>query len=485
MQKDIPAGGRILPFAGSGEKDEWVHVCLASPFGRAQVLDKQHVQIWAKDFHNNRSGMLSRARLRRENSRVEVGLSQVEKGAALVLYGGSGGWERALELIVIDGRAMVGAVRGGRDDRWELAQAAVDNSAKRLVIERNGDLFACYVEEQLIWRGGLPFDLPPARILLRAVGKVDVLTPEYSAVFGPVLAWGVMDETTLSGRLVDDDGKLLAGSVHIAGDPFAAAKTDEKGQFTVSFTSAGDDVLVCGAVGRGWKAVSTAELQGGGAFPDIVIPKEDQPRPEYPRPDFDRSDGWWQNLNGTWWFALDPEDRGLAENWVENEEPFEHVIRVPFPWTSLLACGEEAAAGPDHYTGIWGGYTGTAWYRRKVVIDPGFPKGQIGVLKFGAVNLTAEVYWDGKLVGKNEGGYAPFECELGELEAGSQHTLVVRVAFPKEFNPIDFSIGKQGWWFSHAPGIWQTVMLEARWPESHIEELHVLPEVHFASKTAL
>ncbi|NLJ24583.1 MAG: hypothetical protein GX354_04020 [Firmicutes bacterium] len=486
MQKtDIPVNGMNVPFISSGKTAEWVHACFASPFGRAQVLDEQHVQIWGKDFHNNRSGMLSRTRLSRENSRVEVGLSQVERGAALVLYGGNGGWERALELILTEGKVMVTAVGAGRGESWQLSQASVDNRAKRLTIHRHGDLFACYVEEQLVWRGSLPFDLPAARILLRAAGKVDVLTPEYSAVFGPVLVSGVVHETVLSGRLVNADGKPLAGSVHIAGDPFAVAKTDASGRFEVSFAPLGDDALVCGAVGTGWRVVSARELGNGGGCPDICITEEDQPRSEYPRPDFDRSTGWWQNLNGTWWFALDPDDMGQVHNWVEDEQPYRHVIRVPFPWTSLLACGEEDFASADHYTGIWGGYTGTAWYRRKVTVAAQFPQGQIGVLKCGAVGLVAEVYWDGKLVGQNEGGYAPFECELGELKAGSEHSLVVRVSFPREFNPIDFSIGKQGWWFSHTPGIWQTVWLEARSPQSHIQQLHVRPEVHFASNSDL
>ena len=39
----------------------------------------------------------------------------------------------------------------------------------------------------------------------------------------------------------------------------------------------------------------------------------DIPRPEHPRPDFERADRL--NLNGTWEFRFDPEDRGIEEEW--------------------------------------------------------------------------------------------------------------------------------------------------------------------------
>lgn len=39
------------------------------------------------------------------------------------------------------------------------------------------------------------------------------------------------------------------------------------------------------------------------------------PRPEHPRPDWVRPSKPWHNLNGSWGFAFDDNDRGLDEHW--------------------------------------------------------------------------------------------------------------------------------------------------------------------------
>ena len=51
------------------------------------------------------------------------------------------------------------------------------------------------------------------------------------------------------------------------------------------------------------------------------------PLPEHPRPDFQRIE--WQNLNGSWDFEFDADDKGLAENWFEGSKKFSKEINVP------------------------------------------------------------------------------------------------------------------------------------------------------------
>jgi beta-galactosidase/beta-glucuronidase len=75
------------------------------------------------------------------------------------------------------------------------------------------------------------------------------------------------------------------------------------------------------------------------------------PRPEYPRPDFQRNN--WSNLNGTWDFAFDPDNQGLAQNWFDPaSESLQSSIVVPFPWQSTLS----GVTDPNQ--------SGVAWYRR-------------------------------------------------------------------------------------------------------------------------
>ena len=78
-----------------------------------------------------------------------------------------------------------------------------------------------------------------------------------------------------------------------------------------------------------------------------------KPRPEYPRPDFQRgtSEGMdWINLNGTWEFAFDPDDVGNSEEWFSSNSPeYPLEIRVPYPWESLAAWGEEDRADSATY----------------------------------------------------------------------------------------------------------------------------------------
>ena len=57
-------------------------------------------------------------------------------------------------------------------------------------------------------------------------------------------------------------------------------------------------------------------------------------RTEYPRPQFIRKD--WQNLNGTWDFAFDDENRAAAEHWERDSHSLSGKIQVPFCFESSL-----------------------------------------------------------------------------------------------------------------------------------------------------
>lgn len=176
------------------------------------------------------------------------------------------------------------------------------------------------------------------------------------------------------------------------------------------------------------------------------------PRPEHPTPQFVRSA--WANLNGTWEFRFDPEDRGRREGWHRpGTEGFDKRIVVPFPWESRLSGLGEVD------------YRGAAWYRRTIRVPDAFPAGDRVFLHFGAVDYEAEVWIDGKSAGRHEGGYTPFAFDVTDLLGPDRSgTLVVRA-----FDPTDPELptGKQVGWYTPCSGIWQTVWLESR-PPGHL-----------------
>ena len=179
------------------------------------------------------------------------------------------------------------------------------------------------------------------------------------------------------------------------------------------------------------------------------------PLPEHPRPDFERLQ--WQNLNGDWAFAFDPNDIGKKEQWQSSEKVFDLKISVPFPWGSPLSgVKDEADIG---------------WYQRTIQIDPSW-QGKRVFLTIGASDWETTVWLDGQLLGSHKGGYIPFSFDLTEFaKPGSTQTLTVRADDKRR----DFTLyGKQG--YGNARGIWQTVYLEAR-GQTHLDAIHFAPDI--------
>lgn len=184
---------------------------------------------------------------------------------------------------------------------------------------------------------------------------------------------------------------------------------------------------------------------------------EDIPRPEHPRPDFERKA--WVNLNGRWDFAFDPKNEGLKEGWFGPKGKFDRKIVVPFPWESKLSGVADTSRQK------------VGWYRREIN-PPAEWKGQRVWLCFGAIDWEAQVWVNGKEVGKHEGGYSPFALDITDrVGPGEAASLVVRT-----YDRTDpaHPTGKQVFWYTTTSGIWQTVWLEAR-PAAHLADLRLTP----------
>src|SRR5690625_7659476 len=115
-------------------------------------------------------------------------------------------------------------------------------------------------------------------------------------------------------------------------------------------------------------------------------------RQEYPRPQFERSS--WLNLNGTWDFDFDDENKGDKDQWYSNHR-FTQKIEVPFCYQSKLS-----GIGETDFHDM-------VWYKRTFTLPSEF-EGKRIILHFGAVDYLAWVGLSGQRVQFYEGVHRPF-----------------------------------------------------------------------------
>jgi len=186
----------------------------------------------------------------------------------------------------------------------------------------------------------------------------------------------------------------------------------------------------------------------------------DAPLPEYPRPQLSRDNNW-KNLNGLWEYAIIPKS---------NTEPskYDGKILVPFAVESALS-GVGKTVGKDS----------VLWYKNNITIPPSLKNKDV-LLHFGAVDWQTEVYVNGKLAGKHEGGFDPFSFNITALlKKGNIQEIKVKVWDPTDDGPQPR--GKQvkkpeGIWYTPVTGIWQTVWIEGV-AKTHIINTKQTPDI--------
>ncbi|MEV6589736.1 glycoside hydrolase family 2 protein [Streptomyces acidicola] len=146
-------------------------------------------------------------------------------------------------------------------------------------------------------------------------------------------------------------------------------------------------------------------------------------------------DGWrtheptreYLSLDRRWRFRFDPGNRGLGEGWESPhfDDGAWGLIDVPAAWDLLDTPGfasQTAAFGKG--TAFADGY---AWYRTAVDI-PASWRGRHVRMAFLAAGYSAEVWLDGRYLGKHEGANSPFALPVsGALRPGTRQTIAVRV----------------------------------------------------------
>ena len=197
----------------------------------------------------------------------------------------------------------------------------------------------------------------------------------------------------------------------------------------------------------------------------------------YPRPQLVREE--WTSLDGQWEFAYDDADRGLSERWAERaDSAFPLTITVPF-------VPESAASGIGDP-----GFHPIVWYRRGIPADL-LPRGRRQILHFGAVDYSATVWIDGRLVGTHLGGQVAFSIDVTDsLDPDRDiHSLVLRAR--DDVDDPEVPRGKQDWelephviWYRRSTGIWRSVWLESV-SAQHVESIEWTTDVPAASVTVV
>lgn len=199
----------------------------------------------------------------------------------------------------------------------------------------------------------------------------------------------------------------------------------------------------------------------------------DEDDESYPRPLLRRLR--WRSLDGSWGFAFDDSDDGVAHRWYEPAQAsvFTRTIMVPFP-------PEAPASGIADR-----GFHPVVWYRRELTcaeLDPAESAARV-LVHFGAVDFRADVWCDGQHVAHHVGGQSPFTADITDALAPQrdQHVLVVRAA--DDPHDLEQPRGKQDWqerphdiWYERTSGIWQSVWTE-NVPPQHVREVAWRPDV--------
>lgn len=188
-------------------------------------------------------------------------------------------------------------------------------------------------------------------------------------------------------------------------------------------------------------------------------------RNEYPRPSFERQT--WMNLNGSWNFEFDDDNKGITEEWF-NKPEFNQIITVPYTYQSKLS----GINNQDFHDIVW--------YSREFDLTEDL-KGKRIILNFGAVDYKADIWVNGVHLSTHEGGHIPFSVEISNVVKESNNLLVVRVEdYTKD---LELPRGKQYWkrtsdgiFYTRTTGIWQTVWIEGV-AEAYLSKVWLTPDL--------
>ena len=185
------------------------------------------------------------------------------------------------------------------------------------------------------------------------------------------------------------------------------------------------------------------------------------------------------SLNGKWNCIVDPYDAGYFDyrhvpyDQAANPEKGYFLDRKAKDKTELLEYNFDNSPTLD-VPGDWNSqddklfyYEGSVWYRRKFDVTKSAPDHRLFVY-FGAANYEADVYLNGKKLGKHIGGFTPFTYEITKLVKDKNNSLVVRVNNNRHAEAVPTV--NTDWW--NYGGLTRDVLL-VETPATFIADFHV------------
>lgn len=460
---------------------DWHFLNMNSPADLSAQYGIKPDAVTLSEYDGCRDGHALLSGFRMEDTMYfAVAVREIGEGIAAGLYYGDGCYSDYLLITaqkdMVSVRVPNGTPVGDTFRRkgclryYTLAQAFFDTGLlTELAFRKTGQNLSVYVNGNEILKEiscKIPFhgaDRNP-RIMVKALNETEILRRADTVLSG-YFAEGIVSDRPLLVKCVEKDTQIpwKNGSVHVIGEWEQWYRTDGAGEVCIGGLPNGVYQLV---LGRAEEEFVTHTVRHDGSMRIIEVEQcmaaGEAARENIPQERLE-SDAAFIGLNGLWDFELDRMRTGEEEKWyLKEQKSLTRCIRVPFSWQSLLASGEEELA--DEYTlhqaNPWlctpeeVGERG--WYRRNIRTEWGGNT----ELVFAAVSGIGKVWLDGKLLGCVVDSYNQHVFSLGKLEAGRDYCLTVMVDY-EHGNSCRCS-GKQGFWFTDAPGIWQNVWLRER-----------------------
>lgn len=454
--------------------DDWMFLNCNSPADLAAEYGEEDVLLKEYDRCRNGHILVSDFFVESDDMEFTTTIKEFQDGAGAGLYFGDGCYNDYILAVVESNRVSVRIPSGvplgdtfryeGGKRYFELGEVQVKATLPlRLCIQKKGNKFSvkCNEKEVLCCEikpvSGNKVQKEHARVMLQAVNS-----DTKSMVTACYENWqvsGRSESVLCEGTCIWENDKSPAAniSLHLTGFRNQWVETDENGKFAFYDLPKGSYSCVAGCEKHDFWHFEL--IHDGDKKNYILCPEEKAQRESIPQQEL-QTDAATYPLNGIWRMDWDKEGIGEKERWFSKDHLFSRRIKVPFSWQSLAAFGEEflADAYSLHQNCSWVTNAkemgNTVWYQREICPEK---TGRYAVV-FAAISGFGTIWLNEQQIGHTTSSYEAFRFALGELNAGERYLLTVKVIY--DFENDCYCQGKQGFWFTDAPGIWQNVWLE-------------------------
>lgn len=136
------------------------------------------------------------------------------------------------------------------------------------------------------------------------------------------------------------------------------------------------------------------------------------------------------DLSGDWRFALDPDNKGVNEQWYA--ETLQDSIRLPATTTTAgkgEVQAEHLSLNAENLRNLFqeNRYIGAAWYQRDVIVPANWTEGGSVVLKLERVLWESRIWINGHPVGAERSLSTPHRYEVGGYLVPGENVITVRI----------------------------------------------------------